>query len=301
MRLRNISDDSPPPAWVLDDSTRQPHDVEQLFHNMGVGSSIVNASNATSAATGGTQAVDRAAALLTLVVESHEPVTFTELAEQTGLARSTTSRLLSALERTDLVARVADGYAPGRLFTVHATRVGADPHADLVTAATPYLEELAAESRESAHLAVVRHGRLVHLANVETTHLLGARDWDAADVPPHCSALGKVLLAWDALPPAPAPLPAPTPHSLDGDALAEELRVVRRRGWAETHDELEVGLCAVAAPVLDGRGRAVAALGLSGPTARIGKRAEHLGRLLKNRAEALGLRLADTHAEEGVA
>ncbi|GAA1935623.1 IclR family transcriptional regulator [Nocardioides marmoribigeumensis] len=280
--------------------------MEQLFHNMGVGSSIVNRSGSTApvaAGAGGTQAVDRAAALLTLIVESDGPVTFTELAERTGLARSTTSRLLSALERTDLLARHDDGYAPGRLFAEHAARVGAaDPHGDLLSAASPYLDELAAESRESAHLAVVRHGRLVHIANVETSHhLLGARDWDAVDVPDHCSALGKVLLAWDVLPLPSAPLATPTPHSLDAVALAEELRVVRRRGWAETHDELEVGLCGAAAPVRDARGHVVAALGVSGPTARIGNRADQLGRLIKNRAEALSLRLADTHAEEGVA
>ncbi len=257
----------------------------------------------TPGAAGGTQAVDRAAALLTLIAAAPDPVTFTELSEQTGLARSTTSRLLSALERTRLVSRADDGgYTPGAIFDDHAARVGAtDPHAGLVAAASPYLDELAAETRESAHLAVVRHGRLVHVANVETTHLLGARDWDAAEVPLHCSALGKVLLAWNALTLPPVPLAAPTPHSLDAVALAEELRDVRRRGWAETHDELEVGLCGAAAPVLDAHGGAVAALGVSGPTARIGTGAGHLGRLIKNRAEALSLRLADTHAEEGVA
>ena len=284
----------------------RPHDVEQLFHNMGVGSSTVSTSSTTvtPGAAGGTQAVDRAADLLTRIVASEEPVTFTELSEQTGLARSTTSRLLAALERTLLVARVDEGgYTAGRLFDDYAARIGtADPHENLVAAASPYLDELAAESRESAHLAVVRHGRLVHVANVETTHhLLGARDWDAVDVPDHCSALGKVLLAWDVLRLPAAPLATPTPHSLDAVGLAEELRLVRRRGWAETHDELEVGLCGAAAPVMDARGRVVAALGVSGPTARIGNRADQLGRLIKNRAEALSLRLADTHAEEGVA
>ena len=48
----------------------------------------------------GTQSIDRAADLLARVVRAPSPVTFTELAEVTGLARSTTSRLLSALERT---------------------------------------------------------------------------------------------------------------------------------------------------------------------------------------------------------
>ena len=54
--------------------------------------------------TGGTQAVDRAAALLTLVIEADEPVTFAELSEATGLARSTLSRILNSLEANRLLA-----------------------------------------------------------------------------------------------------------------------------------------------------------------------------------------------------
>jgi DNA-binding IclR family transcriptional regulator len=57
----------------------------------------------------GTQAVDRAAELLALVVESPDPRTFTSLVEQTGLAKSTGSRLLQALERHRLVQRDRDG------------------------------------------------------------------------------------------------------------------------------------------------------------------------------------------------
>ena len=65
--------------------------VERKFHNMGV------------AATG-TQAIDRAAALLVRVVESTRPVPVGELAVAAGLPKSTTSRLLGALERQGLGA-----------------------------------------------------------------------------------------------------------------------------------------------------------------------------------------------------
>ena len=54
----------------------------------------------------GSQAVDRASALLTLVVESGAPRTFTSLVDELGLAKSTTSRLLQALERSRLVRSV---------------------------------------------------------------------------------------------------------------------------------------------------------------------------------------------------
>src|SRR3954463_8806878 len=56
----------------------------------------------------GTQAVDRACALVALVVRTGEPLTFSELSDAAGLARSTTSRLLAALERTDLLQRDAN-------------------------------------------------------------------------------------------------------------------------------------------------------------------------------------------------
>src|SRR5271156_2243338 len=65
----------------------------------------------------GTQAVDRAARLLTEVVHSSDPMTFTGLSAATGLAKSTTSRLLLALERNGLVRRDDHGrFLPGEMF-----------------------------------------------------------------------------------------------------------------------------------------------------------------------------------------
>ena len=70
---------------------------------------------AARTAASGTQAVDRAAPLIRLVVRADEPLTFTELVDEAGLARSTTSRLLAALERTGLLERDPDGgYVAGR-------------------------------------------------------------------------------------------------------------------------------------------------------------------------------------------
>src|SRR4051794_41291513 len=76
---------------------------------------------ASAPTSGGTQAVDRAAALIGLVVRSDEPLSFTELSDETGLARSTTSRLLAALERTELLERdPSGGHVAGPLFAPHA-------------------------------------------------------------------------------------------------------------------------------------------------------------------------------------
>ena len=75
----------------------------------------------------GTQAVDRAARLLSEVVHSADPMTFTGLSAATGLAKSTTSRLLLALERNGLVRRDDHGrFLPGEMFVSFAWRGGAE-------------------------------------------------------------------------------------------------------------------------------------------------------------------------------
>ena len=147
---------------------------------------------------GGTQAVDRAAALLTHVVEADAPVTFAELSEASGLARSTTSRLLAALERTRLLERSGTGeYVGGPLFVLYAARH--DRNKQLARLALPMLEAIGESTGETVHVAVANGGRVEHIAQVDSTFLLGARDWTDVEVPAHCSALGKVLLAWDVL------------------------------------------------------------------------------------------------------
>ena len=76
----------------------------------------------------GTQAVDRAARLLAEVVHSPDPMTFTGLTAATGLAKSTTSRLLLALERNGLVRRDDRGrFLPGEMFVSFAWRASAVP------------------------------------------------------------------------------------------------------------------------------------------------------------------------------
>ena len=68
--------------------------------------------------TQGAQAVDRAAALLRLITAADVPLTYTQLHARSGLAKSTVSRLLLALERNDLVRRDGRGYLPGACSNV---------------------------------------------------------------------------------------------------------------------------------------------------------------------------------------
>jgi IclR family acetate operon transcriptional repressor len=240
---------------------------------------------------GGTQAVDRAAALIDLVVRASDPVSFTELSEEAGLARSTTSRLLAALERTALVERdPAGGYVAGPLFALHAAIH--DPWPQVARIARPVLERVGELTGETVHLGVARGLGVVHIGQVESTYLLSARDWNQVEVPPHCSSLGKVLYAFGLLPLPSGRLERRTERTVTTrDALSAELETIRRRRYAVTVDEFETGLTAIAAPV-EGKDGVICAIGVSGPTARLHDRADRIGRLLVEQSEALSDLLA---------
>jgi IclR family acetate operon transcriptional repressor len=235
----------------------------------------------------GTQAVERAAALVATAVRADEPLGFAELAEGCELAKSTASRLLTALERAELLERDGAGlYRAGPLFWLYAARH--DRWDELVRLARPTLEQLGRDTRETVNLAVPHGDRAVQVGQVDSQYLLGTRDWTQIDVPAHASALGKVLYAYAALPVPRGRLQALTPETVvDGVALERQLGQARRRGWAVTVDELEIGLCGVAVPVRGGAGEVVAALGVSGPTQRFQGRVDEVGRLLTDRARGL--------------
>ena len=216
----------------------------------------------------GTQAVDRAARLLAEVVHSADPMTFTGLSATTGLAKSTTSRLLLALERNGLVRRDDHGrFLPGEMFVSFAWRGGAE--AGLVAVAQPFLERLGKVTGETINLGVVSNGMVEQIAQVDSTYLIGGTNWVGMSVPLHCSALGKVLLAYGPAQLPPGPLERRTDKTITSEAgLRADLAAVRARGYAVTDEELEPGLIAVATPVrgYDGaRGRGAVGVGPGQP------------------------------------
>jgi IclR family acetate operon transcriptional repressor len=217
----------------------------------------------------GTQAVDRAAQLLKEVVHGPDPVTFTQLTAATGLAKSTTSRLLMALELGGLVRRDSSGrFRPGEMFVRYAWRGGAE--AGLVGMARPVLDRLGDATGETVNLGVASNGMVEQIAQVDSTYLIGGTNWLGLSVPLHCAALGKVLLAYGAAELPRGRLEHRTAATITSRAaLQADLADVRRRGYAVTDEELEPGLIAVAAPVYSGGGAVVAALSVSGPTSRL--------------------------------
>ena len=194
----------------------------------------------------GTQAIDRAAELLVSVVESSRPLGVGELAASSGLPKSTTSRLVGALERRGLVQRAGDRrVAPGPVLLRFAHQ---DRSVSLVELALPALRTLAELSGETINLGVPTPLGVEHLAQEDSRHFMGGTNWVGRRVPYNSTANGKVLKAF-------------TSRTAEGSAI-------RERGYASAVDELERGLAAIAAPIFGPDGDVVAALSISGPTIR---------------------------------
>jgi IclR family acetate operon transcriptional repressor len=242
----------------------------------------------------GTQSIDRAAQLLVHVVENPEPTSVGALAQTTGLPKSTTSRLVRALERQGLVQRASTrgSLSPGPVLLKFARRGG--PDVDLAAVSAPTLQSLADRSGETINLAVAGPLGVEHLAQRDSRHFLGGTNWVGRRVPYHCSANGKVLLAFDAAP-VPGELQPLTPRTIvERLRLDAELETVRQRGYATAVDELEPGLAAAAAPVRSPAGEVVGALSISGPTIRMTPpRLGELGALLIAHADELSAVLSN--------
>ena len=244
----------------------------------------------------GMHSIDRAAALLTFIVNAASPVSFTEVVEASGLARSTVSRLLTSLHENGLLERMSDGrYRGGPLFAAYAARF--DRTEALAAAAQPTLDRLGESTGETVNLGLPSGDRVVHAAQVDSQYVLGATNWVDIEVPSHCSALGLVLHAYGVL-----DLPAgPLARCADGvlvseEARAEEAQAIRTRGYAVTHGDFEEGLDAVAAPVRGPGGAVLAAIGISGPSVRLGPRIDEMGRLLVSEATELAHSIANLSA-----
>jgi IclR family transcriptional regulator, acetate operon repressor len=160
----------------------------------------------------------------------------------------------------------------------------------LIELAEGPMAALAETTGETINVAVAGPGGVEHLAQVESRHYLGISHWVGRRVPYHCSANGKALLAFGAAGATAGPLEALTSRTITEPALfAAELERIRREGYATAVDELELGLSAVAAPVLDDSGRAIAALSVSGPTLRLSpRRVTELRPIVIKQARALG-------------
>lgn len=222
----------------------------------------------------GTQAVLRAVSLLKAFTDAQPERGLTELARAVDLNKTTTYRLLTALESEGMVARSADAdtYRLGPEAIALGSR--ALRSVDLRSACRAELESLAQQTGETATLEVLAEGQVLIVDEVTSHHLLGSTQFVGTHWPAHATSTGKVLLAElsesERKAMLPSPLVRPTKKTIASQAaLAEELARVREQGYAAAVEELEAGYVAVGAAVRNHERRAVAAISIGGPSVRL--------------------------------
>jgi IclR family transcriptional regulator, KDG regulon repressor len=221
------------------------------------------------------QALDRATAILNCFELDQPELNVRDIAERTGLHKSTAHRILMALHLNGLVEQ--DPSSARYHLGLQLVKLGehALQRLDVRVVARPHLEELAAQGKETVHLAVMDGDQVVMLDRVDGPHALCTPSLPGRHFPAHCTSLGKAILA--GLDDAEVvrllgsrALKRHTARTITSvDALLTELRTVRKKGYATTEEELEVGLCTAGAVVRGRSGAIVGAVSISGPCARL--------------------------------
>lgn len=238
----------------------------------------------------------RAFTLLDLLAEEVDGLTLAELAAACSLPEPTTHRLLTVLHDLHVV-RIGDGgrWRVGRhLLELSAAYLDS---VEVRSEARDLMQQLTAETGETCALGVLDEERVVYIEKVDSPHPVRMHSAIGRSNPAATSSLGRAILArspdWAVDQALAAGLPQRTEHSPTSTAaLRKELQECRKRGYSIDDAENEAGIRAVGAPILDYRGRPVAALSLAGPEQRVTpERLGELGELVRETAEELSHRL----------
>ena len=250
---------------------------------------------------GGVQSLARAFSLLEEIARNRDGIGLADLSKRVGLHNSTAFHLVRTLAVLGYVRQMKDTkrYRIGRpLFTLAASALD---EVEMVSLATPILEDLSCETGESAHFSVRMGDAVVVLARTSGPGAFQLIDRAGAVRPAHCTALGKIMLA--ALTPdqleafmARDELKAFTPKSIvAAEPLRRAIAEVRRAGLAIDDGEFDAELRCVALPVRNFSGQIIGAIGISGPVWRLSIEA------LQKRARAVRTAADRLSAEFGYA
>ena len=220
------------------------------------------------------RAVERAVQILSAFDDGRAELGVSEIAQATGLHKATAHRITMTLSNTGFLERTADGEKFKLGLRIVGLGLGALRRLDARRAAHPFMQRLVDDLQETCTLGVFDRGQVLYVEVVHSHQSLTIAARVGRHLPAHCTASGKVLLAF--LPPnvvepvLSAPLEAYTEKTITSPTqLREELGVIRQRGYAIADEELEEGIWAISAPIRDIDHHVVGAMSIPLPTNRL--------------------------------
>ncbi len=228
---------------------------------------------------GGIQSLGRAFSILEEVARNRDGIMLADLSKRVGLHNSTTFHLVRTMVNLGYIRQIKDGkrYRVGRpLFCLAASALD---EIEMVSLATPILEDLSQQTGESSHFAVRLGDSVVIIARTSGPGAVQLADRVGVVRPAYCTALGKMILAglqpdqlerWIAR----TDFRPMTPKSItDPRVLRQELDDIRLKGIAYDDGEFDPELRCIAVPVRDFSGQMIGAMGVSGPIWRLSMQA----------------------------
>lgn len=208
---------------------------------------------------------------------SGDEVTLSQLSAETGLNKSTAYRFMQTLREEGYVRQNEE--TGSYSLTLRIAELGSPilSKLEIRKAARPVIERLSSETQETVHLAVLEQDEMVYVDKIESTKTLRVSMMSGVGLtaPMYCTGVGKVLMAHVDAEKCERLLNAEPLHRFtsntitDRDRIDEELRTIRREGFAVDNEEHEVGVRCVAAPIWRGDGELAGAVSLSAPTVRL--------------------------------
>jgi len=224
---------------------------------------------------GSSTSLQQALRVLMYIDERAPEAGVNELAAELGLSKATVHRLLHTLERFDLIERDAQGERCRLGLKLQQLGSRAVASRTLRTEAHRFLLEMSRRSRETVSLATPAPGGAICLDRLDSPRTVITVCTPVGSLfPAHSTAAGKAILAYLADSEIEqvvrrTGLRQYTPFTITQlPNLKENLRLIRQRGYAVDHQELERGLSGVAAPVFCSHERVIAAVGIAGRTQR---------------------------------
>lgn len=215
------------------------------------------------------QSLARGLKILSMLSDSPEGGSVIEIAEALGIDKGSASRLMGTLvnygfaEKDPLSRRFSLGPQVVVLSRSLLTKM---PLRDV---AKPFLRELMRATGECAHIGVLSRGKVLYIDQVESPASLRVNAEVGFMAPLHCTALGKVLLAF-CRQPLPENLERFTNATLvNHESLRKQLATVLEKGFAVDDEEFDLGVRCIAAPVFDYRDKVIGSIGISGPLTRM--------------------------------
>lgn len=217
--------------------------------------------------------VTRALAILEILSKVRD-ANLETLAQQTGLPKTTTLRLLTTLTENKYVVKDSHDryYLSMKMFAVGSRALS---HIDLIDISRPIARELSIATGETVHMGILEENRALYVLKNESHYNIRMCSRIGRSCPLHSSAMGKCLMMdkdasfLDDYANS-GELVSYTPKTISTkEALAKELEKVRLQGYAVDDEENEPQIVCVAAPIFDHEGKVVAAMSVSTPTFRL--------------------------------